>query len=532
MVTFASTQEAITATDKWLYRIVRIGQIAQAAFDVTTTHRVDRPTASATVVVEAPLRSYVREGSTVEIIAGYPGVSARMFHGYATTLNSRLDSSGRYATITAKGWCNLLNDRPERTLRWNGPIDLKHIVISLLNHFRVPQYLVDDITYDNGTPIRLGVNSLVSDGEVVIDTGTNALSWLTQTLGLFGYAIYDTPIGEVRVKRISGLPVGDPVVTVQQGDIGYRYDRQRTSDGMANYWRVTGASYTDEDGVQQQIVSIPATVTPHIAFRGKQIRKLDRSSGIIETQAMADLVRNVLERDYGVPIAEVSAQVDLAPLVNPGDVAKVTSPVVQAEDDVWITAIDHRMPRQGMMTSTIRGTRGNGTALPAGNDCITLPLQTAPVHLGDERVPWYAVPNPSGREISIPFTVSNNYTSMKIVGLGHGCNSYLIGNESVDAGVSRFVIQQNGEEISSGDLPVLPENYNERLPYGASDEHWGRFVVPMPGQIKPGQATLKIISGEDTRLPAHTRWDDFEVKSIHLIACGVGQPEIVGGEAT
>lgn len=532
MVTFASTQEAITAGDKWRYRIVRIGQIAQAAFDVTTTHRVDRPTATATVVVEAPIRSYVREGSTVEIIGGYPGVSGRMFHGYATTIDSTLDTNGRFATLTAKGWCNLLNDRPERTLRWSGPIDLKRIVVSILNHFRVPQYLVDDITYDNGSPIRLGVNSNVNDSQIEIDTNTNALSWLTQTLGLFGYAIYDTPIGEVRVKRISGLPVGDPALRIQQGDIGYRYDRQRTSDGMANYWRVTGASYTDDDGVQQQIVSIPATVTPHIAFRGKQIRKLDRSSGIIETQAMADLVRNVLERDYGVPIAEVSAQVDLAPLVNPGDVAKVTSPVVQAEDDVWITAIDHRMPRQGMMTSTIRGTRGNGTALPAGNDCITMMLRSAPVHLGDEHVPWYAVPNANGREISIGFSVEDDYTSMKIVGLAHGCNSYLIGNENADASVSRFVIEQGGEEISSGDLPVLPENYNERLPYGASDEHWGRFVVPMPGQLEPGQATLKIISGEDSRLPWSTRWDDFEVKNIQLIACGVGRPEIVGGLAS
>lgn len=532
MVTFASTQEAITATDKWLYRVVRIGQIAQAAFDVTTTHRVDRPTATATVVVEAPIRSYVREGSTVEIIGGYPGVSGRMFHGYATTIDSTLDTNGRYATITAKGWCNLLNDRPEKTLRWFGPVELKRIVMSLLNYFQVPQYLVDDITYDDGTPIRLGVNPHHNDGEIAIDSGTNALSWLTQTLGLFGYAIYDTPIGEVRVKRVSGLPVEAPVVTINQGDIGFRYDRQRTSDGMANYWKVTGASYTTSDGEQKQIVSIPATVERHIAFRGKQVRKLDRSSEIIETQQMADHVRNVLERDYGVPIAEVSAQVDLAPLVNPGDVAQINSPVVQAEGNVWITAIDHRMPKEGRMTSTIRGTRGNGIPLPAGNDCVTMMMHADPVHLGDEEIPWYAVPKPSGRELSINFYIVDDFTSMKIVGLAHGCNSFLIGNENADASVSRFVIEQNGEEISSGDLPVLSENYNDRLPYGASDEHWGRFVVPMPGQIKMGQATLKIISGEDNRLPWSTRWDDFEVKNLQLVVCGIGTPDIVGGLAT
>lgn len=527
--TFSSVQEAISAVDKWRYRIVRVGQVQVDAYDVSATFSSDRPTASATVVVEAPLRSFMREGSTVEIIAGYPGVTSRMFHGYATSLDSSLDTKGRFATITARGWCNLLADRPSQTLRWHGPIALKEIVRSLLNHFKVPQYLVDDITYDNGTPIMLGVNKLVHEGDIEIDTGTNALSWLTGTLGLFGYAIYDTPIGEVRVKRISGLPVGNPVVTIQQGEIGYQYARDRTSDGMANYWRVEGASYTDEDGVKQRIVSIPATVTPHIAFRGKQIRKMERSSEVIETQGMADLVRNVLERDYGVPIAEVSASVDLAPLVNPGDIATVESPIVQAEGDVWITSVDHRMPANGMMTTTIRGTRGNGTPLPAGNDCVTMMLQSAPVHLGDEHVPWYAVPNASGREISIPFTVVDEYTSMKLVGLAHGCNSYLIGNENADASVSKFVILQGGEEISTGDLPVLPEDYNARLPYGAGDQHWGRFVVPMPGQIKPGQATLKIVSGEDTRLPTSTKWDDFEVKSIQLIACGVGQPEILTG---
>lgn len=526
----ATLDTTLRETTKFTYQVVRVGQVVVPAFDLTTSHDSDRSTASATVMIEAPLRTFMREGSTVEIVAGYEGVGDRIFHGYAISLDSQLDKVGRWVTISAKGWCNLLADRPTKTMRWSGPIRLKEIVRSVLNHFQVPSYLIDDITYDNGQPIVLGTNRQVGSQFIELSANSEALGWLRQLLELFGYAIFDTGSGEIRVKRLSGLPVGEPVMHVAQGEIGFFYSKLRTSDGMANYWRVTGASYTDEDGVQQQIASIPATITRHIAIRGRQIRKRDRSSEVLDTAALADQARNVLERDFGVPIENLQWTTELAPSVSPGDVAEVVSPAVQADESVWITAVEHRLPRGGMKTTTFRGRRGNGTALPAGNDCVTMMLRADPVHLGDEVVPWYASPSPSGREVSIEFQVYDDYTSMKIVGLAHGCNSYLIGNTNAEASVSRFVILQGGEEISTGDLPVLAEDYNAQLPYASGDQHWGRFAVPMPGKIKPGTATLKIISGEDSRLPADTRWDDFEVKQVRIISCGVGHPEIVGGE--
>ncbi len=483
--------------------------------------------------MEAPLPPQVREGAPVQILAGYPGQMAIIFSGYIPTMDSVLDSGGRWATVTACGWANLLTDPSPETLKWRGPIPLKEIVRSIMALCKVPYSLVDDITYDNGSPILLGSNYHVNDGWIEIGNTTGLLGWLTQTLSLFGYAIFDTPEGVVRVQRLSGLPVGAPVMTLTEGQIGYRYGRTRTTEGMATYWRVTGARYTAQggarDGEEFEVASIPETVPLTDALPGRGYRKAERSSQILDHDRMAIAVRNVLERDYGAPITPVTWQTDLAPHIQPGEIAEVTSPTVGADGFVWITGGSHSLPANGMKTTTFDGIRGNGSALPKGQDCISITLQDGPVHMGDEHIPWYAMPAPSGRVITMPFTVPNDYTFLKITALGHGCNSYLLGAENTEASVSRFVLKQNGEEISSGNLPVLAEDYERRLPYGRSDDYWGRIVVPMRGSLEPGRAVLEIHSGEDSRLPASTKWDDFEIKRVVLTACGVGKPEFVSG---
>jgi len=266
-------------------------------------------------------------------------------------------------------------------------------------------------------------------------------------------------------------------------------------------------------------------LTYALAPRG--YRKGERSGDVLVTVEMADAARNVLERDYGAPITPVTWRTDLAPHVQPGDIATVTSPTVGASGDLWITGVSHRIASGQMKTTTFDGIRGNGTALPAGQDCIALTLQDGPVHLGDEHIPWYAVPLPSGRrEVSFEFTIPDVYTSLKVTALAHSCNSYLL-DGNTESSVSRFVLLQNGEEISSGNLPVLDENYEQRLPYGTSDQYWSRIVIPMQGQLNAGPVTLKIISGEDDRLPSSTRFDDFEVKQVTFIACGAGVPVFI-----
>lgn len=516
--TFATFDEALRATDKWVQRVVLIDGVVTHCTDVSTRHGTRSPIGQATLMLEAPLPPHVRLGARVEVQAGYPGQMARIFSGYIPDTESALDSNGAWATVRARGWADLLTDPPASTLRWDGPVLLKEIVRSIFRLVKIPASLIDDITYDEGTPINLGNNPNVNEGRIEISNTTGLFSWLQQTLDLFGYKVFDTPEGVVRVQRISGQPVGTPALSVTEGQIGYAYSRQQTTEGMATYWEVIGASYTDADGVQQTIRAIPASVElTSVLPRG--MRKASRSSAILDRDWMAHRARYVLERDYGTPLTPVTWRTDLAPHIQPGDVAAVTSPTVGASGLLWITDVEHAFGAGALKTTTFRGIRGNGSPLPAGQDCKVYPLLTGPVHLGDETVPWYAVSRPSGTSRRIPFTVPETYTSLKITYLGHGANSMLLDSDNTELNASKFVIWQNGEEVGSGTLTVMAEDYTRRLPYGRDLSTWSRGVVALPGRLVPGAAELEIVAGED-----RGGVDDFEIRDVTLTACGVGEP--------
>lgn len=519
--TFATFDEALRATDKWVQRVVLIDGVVTPCTDVSTRHGTHSPVGQATLMLEAPLPPHVRLGARVEVQAGYPGQMARVFSGYIPDDESIFDRGGAWATVHARGWADLLTDPPASTLRWQGPVALKEVVRSIFRLVKIPLSLIDDITYDIGGTIELGISRFVDEGRVEISNTTGLLSWLTQTLDLFGYKLYDTPEGVVRVKRISGVPSETSVLSVTEGQIGYSYRRQRTTDGMATYWEVIGASYTDPDGVQQTIRTIPATVElTDVLPRGS--RKATRSSSVLVTAFMAQRARQVLERDYGAPLTPVTWQTDIAPHIQPGDVAEVISPTVGASGRLWITSVEHSFGAGGLKTTTFTGTRGNGAPILSGQDCITISLRDAPIHLGDEHVPWYAVPRPSGTSIRLPFTVPDTYTSLKVTYLGHGANSMLLDADNTELNASKFIIWQNGEEVGSGTLTVMAEDYERRLPYGRDLSLWSRGVVAMPGRLEPGGAELEIVAGED-----RGGIDDFEIRDVRLTACGVGQPIFV-----
>src|SRR5699024_8109092 len=155
-------------------------------------------------------------------------------------------------------------------------------------------------------------------------------------------------------------------------------------------------------------------------------------------------------------------------------------------------------------------------------------LQTAPIHLGDEVIPWYAVPGPSGKSVRVGFTVPDDFFSLKIVLYAHGVNSYLLDAGNTESTVSTLKFWQAGEEVSSGTLDSLAEDYEQRLPYGAGLTHWTRVAIAMPNGLKRGRAELEIIAGEDSRLPPATKLDDFEIRNVDLYASGVGVPVFVG----
>lgn len=520
---FATPDAAVRAPVKWTRRTVLIGGEVTPCTDLSTVHSAGGGIGSATLVMATPYPAHVVPGAVVEVQAGYPGAIGTIFSGRIPKHTARV-GAGSWGTVTARGWLDLLTDPHPTELAFLGPVPLKEIARAILALRRVPYWLVDDITWPDGSTVMLGINPLHDGGIVRIPRTAGLRQWLSAALALPGYFIFDTPSGVVRVQRISGEPVGESVIEVVEGQLGYEFDRAVDLDPMVTYRVVNGARLTGSDGGNLEIRSIPLTVEIDDRLAPLSYRKAESSSELLVTAPMADLHRNVLEITSGAPAEPVGWKTDLAPHVQVGDVATVVSPGVGATGQVWITDMTHSAAATSMKTTTFDGIRGNGVAQPAGQDCITIQLLDAPVHLGNETIPWYAHPAPQGPVLKIPFTVPDDYSSLRVTVLLHGSNSFMVQGKNSDSTVSRFEFWQAGAKVSEGTLPVVAENYAQRLPYGSDLSRWLEAPIPMTGSLKAGLAEFWIVAGVDTRLPVRTRLDDFEVQAALLRACGVGVP--------
>jgi hypothetical protein len=534
VLTFTDQQTAVDAPRKQVQWLVLIGGVQTDCTAVTTRYDVDAPVGTCTITLPLPLPEHVTFGAEVEVQAGYPGVVGTIFRGRIPRRTQSIRAAGKTATITAASHGQRLARPDYVDVTYAGPISMKALFEALCARRRVELYRSDDTTAPDGTTvIALGSNTDVNEGRVHIRRKTRTLDLLTRTAALFGYRVFDTAEG-VRQQRVSGLPDAEAAITVTEAWNALTIEQEDDVEGLVNYWEVLGARYTDSDGVPVAIRSIPLEV-PHDPILadiwGEGWARAERSGDILDTVALADIARNVAEIDHSEPQARVRWQTHGAPYLMPGNTVEVVSDTIGISGLQWLMRVEHTLDSGGFHT-TCEGWRGAGEALPAGADCVVTPVPGGPWHVGDENVPWYAVPNPnSGRQVTIPFTVAEYYSSIAVYGLAHGSNSYQLGGVNADAEVSRFEIWQFGERVGTGNLPVLAENYSKRLPYGAGDTHWSRIVIPITGSLEPGTAELRILSGEDRRLPASTKWDDFEVKSLTLRTCGVGEPRLPEVEA-
>lgn len=531
VVSFATTQEAIDATYKRVRWHVLIGGIVTDCLDVTTRHDVDAPIGTCSLSLKLPLPEHVTFGASVEVQAGYPGAVHTLFRGAVASRRQSISRQGRTAQITATSHAVRLAREDLSDVVFNGPITLKALFEGLAARRGVTLYRSDETTAPDGvTPITFG-NSLLANGQTVrIRRKTPTLDFLTRAARLVGYRVFDTPQG-VRQQRINGLPNASAAIEIAEAWNALGLDYDDDIEGLVNYWEVFGDRYIDDDGVNVELRSIPLEVptSPELeAYWGSGWARKELSDDLIDTEALADIVRNVAEIDHGAPAERVSWETHGAPDLMPGDVADVRSDSMALSGLQWVMRVEHNLSMSGFRT-TCEGWRGSGSALPAGEDCIVTPIPGGPFRLGDEYVAWYAIPSSGNRtQITIPFNVHEYYSSIAVYGLAHGVNSQYIGGANEDLEISKFELWQHGEKVGSGNLPILDENYSKRLPYGSSDTYWDRFVVPISGRLEPGSAELRIIAGENRNLPTGTKMDDFELKDLVLRTCGVGLPVLPG----
>lgn len=484
-----------------------------------TQHGVDRPIGTASITLPLPLPSYVALNARVEIQAGYRETGTqRVFSGRITDIDRDFDDGGAFARIRCTDWMELLDYTDEADLVFPGATRLADIFRSLCQRRRVPMYTTEHVFYANGhTHVVFGGNPYVDDGNVIIQKRTSPLQWLDRKARLVGYRVYGAPNGQARLTRVSGKPDTAAYGGAEGVDV-LRMGRSQRLSEMATFWEITGATYTDDDGVPIKLRSIPASVPPDPLLTPPGYRGRTLSDRDIVTQGRADAIRQVQEIDYSAPRDVVTWETAGNPALQPGDSVYVTSSTLEIEPSFrWVMSVRHGWSDRGFWT-TFEGWAGAGSKLPHGDDAVTVVIGRGPYHLGDEDVGWYAVPNPRGASLTIPFTVPDDYTAIVLTGLGHGVNSQLIdGAASDELKVSKIEVWQNGESVGTVDLPAMPEDYWARKDY-RDIAHWVPFRKPLPGSLEPGRAEIRIIAGEQAGL------DDFELRDLALTLSGVGKP--------
>ena len=517
---FTTVQDILAADIATLHYVVFIDGVLTETTAFDAQFDVNAAMATATLELDLPRADHVTANAPVLVQAGWNNYIQTVFSGRIPRWSGAISADDAALTVTAVGWSSLLAWQERYDLEYQGPISLRDLFLSLCQRRGVPSYQADDVTAPDGvTTIMLGGNPQIDDGKIIIPASTDPLRFLNQCAEPFGYRVYDTPAGTVRLSRISGLPVDAPAVTFTEGaDLEY-IEGEYNTEGIINYWDVRGPSYEDAYGAVIPIRSIAATVPydPILAPEGYRYKRDDNN--LLVTQSLADIVRNVREIDYSAPQTPVRWEAIALPGLQPGDVVGITSATTETTGTYWLTSLDLGITGDDF-TATYGGWAGAGVPLKHGRDKQVYTLQTTPLHLGDEVVPWYAQPSPQGREKSWTFTIPERATAVNVRFWHHSTNSQLIdGAAADDLSVSKYELWRPGADKaeSSGNIPPHPENYNLRLPYGSGYTHWTQSAVNLRG-TDAGTITLKLMAGENAG------FDDFEVRDVTVEVYGAAEP--------
>jgi hypothetical protein len=549
-ITFATVASAVAARNRPGLLYVRVGGEVINATEATVRHGVDQPVGTCTVYCNAPRPASVAINAEIEIEMGYPGAVRRRFIGVIPDDESVTEMRGHLLRIEGVGRASRLAWPERNGIELAANISLKDAFRSLCALRGVETYFADDTTYVDGiTTITLGGNDQINGGAVRFDSRRDPLAWLIAASGMYGYRVFDSPDGAVRLARVSGLPPeSEPVaMAYAEGLNCYRIVRRRSNRPMVNYWTVEGARYTDADGATTQIRSIPAEVPYADELAPLGYRADTFASQDIVTDEQAAGVRNALEIDRGSLSNTYEWECAGHPELQPGDVVTLEAPThgLATPTRLWLTAIEEAVTDRGYLVSRMAGWAGGGQALAAGNDCVTVAVGIPGdgcVHMGDQTLGHYKDPTPDSSaanedgqmRFTVDFTVADSdYTTLKLSGRTHGTNSI-----NTDTAVTGSVIEvwqlpdpsvpESGtnemRRVGSIELPTADEELSRARNYADSNTYWQSFVLPITGSLKTGAAELRIVAAELDG----GGYDDFEIKDLELTYCGVGIPVLPG----
>jgi hypothetical protein len=533
MVTSLSgPQQVLDARDTDLRLSVWIGGVLTDVISVSGQHSVDSAFAQCTLVLPLPRPAWVTANATVEVQAGHNDYVGTVFSGYLPAWEGAISARGRLLTLKAEGWAARIAEADRYDWEIQGPASIASVFVALCQRKGVPSYVAERATTPDGTTeIMLGGNTRIDDGKIIFKGGSSPLATFSRLIAPYGYRVYDTPSGAVRLSRVSGSPDGDPTrtVAVTFRDGVHLLDATRTYDvsGIVTYYDVQGPTYEDEFGGRVPIRSIPTQDIAHPeVIGGHRYRKVSNSD--LVRQDLADTARNVLEIDGGAD-APVRWRAVGTPGLAVGDVVAIAdSGDLEADGVYWLLGMDWSVDDGGYL-ATCRGWRGGGVALPSLVDETIIPIHAPALHLGDEYVGWYAMPSPYGTEREWNFSLPERVSVANVRGWHHGTNSQYIDGAGVDdLTVTKWEIWKQGVDRndeankpeSSGSMPPVAEDYTAQHPYGAGLTWWSQFAVNLRS-IEAGDYVLVLKCGEKAEL------DDFEVQQVTLQVFGVVEPAVV-----
>lgn len=233
-------------------------------------------------------------------------------------------------------------------------------------------YEVDEITSISGVLIELGGNGFVDNGQVRIEAAESFFGWIQQKANLFGYHVFDSPDAVCRVKAVRGTPPESATLAsvFTEGYDALSFRRTRDLKPTINYWRVLGASGTDQDGLKFQYLSEPdpdelpdnPNVPDPPGFAAAEL-----SDSILVSDDLCLYVRHVQEINTQDGSTEVEWETWGNLHLQPANVVLVEAPSVGVSGRLWLTGIRRRGDEGGLWT-TLTGWTGAGDPLPEGED--------------------------------------------------------------------------------------------------------------------------------------------------------------------
>jgi hypothetical protein len=541
---FASVGEALAADVKAPQLRVTVGGRAVRCVEASTSHGVRQPIGTCSFVISAPVPSYVTLNTAVTVQMGYPGVTLIVFDGHIPNHAAAIDEQGRWATINAVGPASRLDYPDFADLRFIGPMSLSRIFRGLCARRGVPAFHSDEVLSILGNVIELGGVDEIDGGDVVIPRNTSPLQWLTQKAALFGYAVFDTPRGYVVLRRVSGLPSDVAVASYHERVNAYRFARNTDTGSQITYWEVKGATYTRaSDGRTIAVRSIPDSVPYRRGARPARLPQghhPGREPG--EHWAREGLPASPRDRPLGA-----DRNHHLGSGRRPRAAARRCGrgPLVQCgvSGTRWLMSINQSVSDTGGYYAQMEGWAGAGSRLPTGDDCVSMRVGSGSYHVGNNTLGYFADPTPDGvfltpsdpvRTVKIAFTVPDEYSSLAFEARAHSTNDHLSGTDDTNSTWSTWEVWQRpdpslGEDpdtnalrrVGSGKLPFLTNPPDPDFLHNQTQ--WSDIVIPVTGSLAAGDAELRLLSGHN---PSGDVYDDYEVKEISLVLCGVGVPDL------